>query len=196
MSGPTERPKRNRPISTPRATAPIRTMRYSAGVMLRPARPRSSARVGLPCTRRRWLSVSAAGRSKRSTSSRGVARGCAGLSGAGARSRRILSTLQKKMAMASAAGTAITTATSWLLIEPEPSRLEQRREGGLDRLQRDPFGRRQARAGRIRGLGARRLVVVVRLELVLERCVCQEPRYELGLAVRDHDREARSRRGR
>src|SRR5713226_5857258 len=104
------------------------------------------------------------------------------------------------MAMARAAGTAMTTATSWLLKrrawDRHPPPLEKRWEGGLDRLQRDPFGRSQARAGRIRGLGARRLVVVVRLELVLEGCVSQEPGDELGLAVRNHDREARSRRRR
>src|SRR5713226_8453550 len=36
--GPMEMPKRNRPINAPSATAPMRSRRYSAGVMLSPAR--------------------------------------------------------------------------------------------------------------------------------------------------------------
>ena len=75
MSGPPEKPKRNRPMSAPRATEPMRIRRYSGGVMFRPARARSSVSVGRPRTLRRWLRLSAAGRSRRSTSSRGVARG-------------------------------------------------------------------------------------------------------------------------
>src|SRR5579859_4414595 len=193
ISGPREIPNLNRPARMPSAVAPMRMSRYSAGVMLRPARARSSASVGLPWTLRRWLSVSAAGRSRRSTSSRGVARGDAGVAGPGWRSRRMRSRLQKKIAMASAAGTAMMTAISWL-----PTRwcLEQRWVGGLDGLQVDTLGGVHVRTLRIRALRRGRRVVVIRLERVLQSRVGQEPRQVLGLALRDHHRQAAGRGGR
>src|SRR5487761_95425 len=133
ISGPAENPKRNRPINAPSATAPIRIKRYSEGVMLRPARARSSVSVGLPLTLRRWLRLSAAGRRRRSTSSRGVARGSVEPSSGTLRSLRILSRLQKKTAIAAAIGIAMTN------VRTGGGRfmagLEERRVGLLHQLQ-------------------------------------------------------------
>jgi len=106
INGPTLKPKRNRPTSAPSETAPIRTRRYSGAVTLRPARARSSVSVGLPSALRRRLRLSAAGRSRRSTSSRGVARGPISSARRNTRSLRILSMAQKKTKTAAAIGTA------------------------------------------------------------------------------------------
>src|SRR5579859_6608666 len=173
MSGPNDIPKRNSPASRPRATAPMRISKYSEGVMLSPARARSSASVGLPWTVRFWLSLSAAGRRRRSTSSRGVARAGPTVAGTILRSRRTRSRLQKKIAMASAAGTAMMTAISWLL-NARP--LEKGRVRRHDGLQVHALGRKHALAVRVGVLGRRGVVVVVGLERVLQRCVGQEPR--------------------
>ena len=106
MIGPTEKPKRKRPIRAPSPTAPIRISRYSGGVTFKPARARSSLNVGLPCTLRRWLRFSAAGLSRRSTSSRGVALATGGSVALDLRSFRTLSSAQKNTKIAAAIGTA------------------------------------------------------------------------------------------
>ena len=83
----------------------MRMSRYSGGVMFNPARARSSLSVGLPCPLRRWLRFSAAGFSRRSTSSRGVALAMVSLTLA-LRSLRTLSSAQKNTRIAAAMGTA------------------------------------------------------------------------------------------
>ena len=79
----------------------------------------------------------------------------AGVVGAGARSLRMRSTLQKKMAMASAAGTATMTATSWLL------KLKEGGVRGLDVFEGDAPRRVHARAVWVLVLRAGRVVVVI-----------------------------------
>src|SRR5579859_7112469 len=192
MSGPKEIPNRSRPARMPSAVAPMRMSRYSEGVTFRPARARSSASVGFPCTLRLWLRESAAGRSRRSTSSRGVARGGAGVAGPGWRSRRTRSRLQKKIAIASAAGTAMMTAISWLLTQAD---LEKRWVGGLDGLQVDPLGRVHVRTLRIWALRRGRRVVVVGLEGVFEGRVGEKPGEEFSLALCHHHGQAAGRGG-
>src|SRR6266508_313609 len=190
ITGPRLNPKRSSPMRAPSATAPIRKSRYSLAVMLRPARARSSLRVGLPCTLRRWLRFSAAGFSSRSTSSRGVARAGIGSVAWDMRSLRTLSRAQKKTKIAAAIGTAtIVSGGSWI------TALKQARVVGLDRLECHALGVAYART-----LGVGRLlagsVVVIGLEGVLERGVGQEPRDDLGLALRDHHGQARRARPR
>src|SRR5216684_1114691 len=133
--GPIDRPKRNNPISAPRATAPIRSSRYSAGVMLRPARARSSLSVGRPRTLRLRLRLSAAGRRSLSTSSLGVARGGRGVVVPAVRSLRMRSRLQKNTAIAAAMGTATARRLARSIVLGE-----ELRERLLDERQRHPFG--------------------------------------------------------
>src|SRR5438034_381706 len=187
ITGPNENPKRNRPINAPRATATMRRSRYSGPVMLRPARARSSPSVGLPWTLRRRLRFSAAGFSRRSTSSRGVARGSVAWARVVTRSLRTLSSAQKKTKIAAAIGTATIVSSG-----RSKRLLEEVGECGFDHGQGDAL--RVADAG---ALGVRRLVarciVVVGLERVLERGVGEKPGDDLGLALRhDHGQAGRA----
>src|SRR2546428_8556666 len=183
--GPIEKPKRNSPIKAPSATAPIRISRYSAGVMLRPARARSSLRVGRPRTVRLRLRLSAAGRNSLSTSSRGVARGGRAVSVALVRSLRIRSRLQKNTAIAAAMGSA-TARRVMRSIES----LKQRGVRLLHGLQGDPLGRIDAGTGGVLGLVGGLQVVVERLERILQSGVRQEPGDDLGLALGYDHRQA------
>src|SRR5438445_5487193 len=180
--GPIEMPNRRSPMSAPSATAPIRISRYSGGEMFRPARARSSLRVGRPCTLRLKLRESAAGRSSLSTSSRGVARGVRGATGVSTRSLRTRSRLQKNTAIAAAMGTATARRLTRSMVLGE-----ELRERLLDERQGHPFGRVYVLAVGI-GSGASLRIVVVGLERVFERGVGQEPRDELGPALGDDNR--------
>src|SRR5450759_3550698 len=186
MIGPIEITKRRSPTRAPSVTAPIRMSRYSAGVMFKPARARSSVRVGLPLALRRWLRFSAAGRSSLSTSSRGVALGGATTSGLAIRSLLMRSRLQKKTTIAAAIGTATITRGGRFMARL----LKKRRVGGLDDLQRHALGRRYRRTPRIGILDAGLKIVVKRLQDVFQRRVVQKPGDHLGLALGHHDRKA------
>src|SRR5450756_856588 len=195
MTGPREMPKRKSPIRAPSATAPIRMSRYSAGVTFRPARARSSVRVGLPLALRRWLRFSAAGRSSLSTSSRGVALGGAGANGRAMRSLLIRSRLQKKTTIAAAIGTA-TMIAGGRFNAGIPSFgggtpcLEEGWVRGLHDLKCHALGCRDRRARRIRSLGAGLKVVMKRLKDIFHRGVVEEPRDHLGLAFGHHHGQA------
>src|SRR3989442_4778320 len=184
MTGPRVKPKPNRPIKAPNATAPMRIRRYSGAVTFRPARARSSVRVGLPATLRRWLRFSAAGLRRRSTNSRGVARAACASVDRTLRSLRTRSRAQKNTKIAAAIGSATIVSCGSCM-----QGLEEAWVGGLDGLEGHALSRADVWTLRIRRVLARR-VVVVRLERVLERRVGQEPRDDLRLALGDDDGEA------
>src|SRR2546427_633697 len=184
ITGPKVKPKRNRPIKAPNATAPMRIRRYSGAVTFRPARARSSVSVGLPATLRRWLRFSAAGLRRRSTSSRGVARAACASVDRTLRSLRTRSRAQKNTKIAAAMGSATIVSCGSCM-----KGLEEAWVGGLDGLKGHALSRADVWTLRIRRLLARR-VVVVRLERVFERRVGQEPRDDLRLALGDDDGEA------
>src|SRR2546428_4793797 len=179
--GPIEKPKRNSPIKAPSATAPIRISRYSAGVMLRPARARSSLRVGRPRTVRLRLRLAAAGRNSLSPSARGVARGGRAVSVALVRSLRIRSRLQKNTAIAAAMGSA-TARRVMRSIES----LEQRGVRLMHGLQGDPLGRIDAGTGGGLGLGGGMSLVEGKLERIVLTRVSQQSVAYVGRLLSDN----------